>query len=323
MEQFNQQMLLRRANVSQDRFNEIGLKWDELTEIFESYSKEVAGLTDIGQVITNELMRVKNVHSVRFRAKDPTHLIEKIIRKRDEKPDRIITIENYRDQITDLIGIRAIHLLKSQWIPIHEYILKKWDIIEQPIAYHREGDSTAYIDMFAQHKFNIQLHPFGYRSLHYIISTKPGKQKYHAEIQVRTIFEEGWSEIDHRVRYPYAKDNTLFAEFLSIFNRLSGSADEMGSFIINLKMELTEKQLEYKESIREKDKIIKELKEKIENLKLNPAEKAELVKSFTSVFDLSEIINAPVITNIWHPTGLTQPLATKYFKDKLRNKKKD
>ena len=75
-------------------------------------------------------------------------------------------------------------------------------------------------------------HPFGYRSVHYLLALKPSKNLMVAELQVRTIFEEAWSEIDHHIRYPYQADNPILGNYLEIFNRLAGSADEMGSFII-------------------------------------------------------------------------------------------
>ncbi|EKH2437192.1 hypothetical protein O4M18_004240 [Escherichia coli] len=81
----------------------------------------------------------------------------------------------------------------------------------------------------------IKLHDAGYRSVHYVIKTRPIKDEIFTEIQVRTIFEEGWSEIDHRIRYPDISDDHLINHFLMIFNRLAGSADEMGAFIFELK----------------------------------------------------------------------------------------
>ncbi len=57
-------------------------------------------------------------------------------------------------------------------------------------------------------------------------------------MQVRTIFEEGWSEIDHKVRYPNFSEEQTTKYFLDIFNRLAGSADEMGSFVKALDVEL-------------------------------------------------------------------------------------
>jgi len=36
--------------------------------------------------------------------------------------------------------------------------------------------------------------------VHYLLVMQPTKQRYLCELQVRTIFEEGWSEVDHRIR---------------------------------------------------------------------------------------------------------------------------
>jgi hypothetical protein len=59
------------------------------------------------------------------------------------------------------------------------------------------------------------------------------------ELQVRTVFEEAWSEIDHRVNYPEGAPFREVGRFLQVFNRLAGSADEMGSFIHDLVRGLT------------------------------------------------------------------------------------
>lgn len=48
------------------------------------------------------------------------------------------------------------------------------------------------------------------------------------EVQVRTLFEEGWGEIDHHILYPYKKQNPMLTEFSELLNRLTGMGDEMG-----------------------------------------------------------------------------------------------
>jgi ppGpp synthetase/RelA/SpoT-type nucleotidyltranferase len=68
------------------------------------------------------------VHSVKLRIKDSGKLIAKIIRKQldhIERPDEQrsaysdCTPDTYRSRITDLIGIRALHLYKADWPAIH------------------------------------------------------------------------------------------------------------------------------------------------------------------------------------------------------------
>ena len=52
---------------------------------------------------------------------------------------------------------------------------------------------------------------------------------------MRTLFEEGWGEIDHHIVYPYYQDDMLFQQYTSLLNRLTGLADEMSSFFCEVK----------------------------------------------------------------------------------------
>lgn len=257
-----------KYNIASSEFEKTGLKWIDLQEIYKDYLKEVPKLEVSAVYLFNSLMKTSHVHSVRYRVKNAEHIIEKIIRKRIKDPQNIISIENYKSVLTDLIGLRALHLFKEEWFPIHELITSTWDLHEKPTVYYREGDPAEYKTKFEEVGCDTKEHPFGYRSVHYIVETKPAKRKYFAEIQVRTIFEEAWSEIDHRIRYPYDQENILFGQFLLILNRLAGSADEMGTFIQYLKKEMQSKEENYKLAILEKDKLIQRLEQKVKELKL-------------------------------------------------------
>ena len=157
--------------------------------------------------------------------------MDKIIRKRTENPLRVITIENYESEIMDLAGVRVLHLFKDDWQQIHNFVINTWDLAEKPTAYHRNGDAQDVIQMFIDHECEVKVHKAGYRSVHYIIETSPTRTKLMVEIQVRTIFEEAWSEIDHKVRYPNFLDNPFTNQMLMILNRFAGNADEMSSFV--------------------------------------------------------------------------------------------
>jgi putative GTP pyrophosphokinase len=282
---------LEKYNIEGKYFEMTGLKWIDLQKIHSDYVKEVPRLEASAVYLFNSLMKTSNVHSVRYRVKDAEHVIEKIIRKRVKEPKHIISIDNYKSELTDLIGLRAIHLFKEEWFPIHELITTTWDLHENPVVYYREGDSVEYKTKFEEVGCDTREHPFGYRSVHYIVETKPAKRTYFAEIQVRTIFEEAWSEIDHKIRYPYDQENILFGQFLLILNRLAGSADEMGTYIQFLKKEMQGKEESYKQAILEKDRLIKSLEQKVKELKLQEpdlkflTEGLELLKIPTINFD--------------------------------------
>jgi putative GTP pyrophosphokinase len=233
---------LRKYNIDPSKFEGTGLKWEDLDQIRESYKDIQVDLQDAGNVVFYILRRLKEVHSLKMRIKNPDHLIVKIIRKKIIAPSMDINLDNYVYNITDLIGIRALHLFKEDWEPIHNFIIETWekDLHEKPLAYIRDGDPAEFMEHYKERDLKIEEHPRGYRSIHYLITTSlSAKKKYIVEVQVRTIFEEGWSEIDHRVRYPYNLDNVILSHYLNIFNRLAGSADEMGSFVKILKNALT------------------------------------------------------------------------------------
>ncbi|MBP9760593.1 MAG: RelA/SpoT domain-containing protein [Candidatus Pacebacteria bacterium] len=257
---------LREFKISEDDFSETHLRWDELQAIRKDYCGIIKELNLIARYIEDKLQELDVVHSVRCRIKDPDHLIAKIIRKRITSPGRKITIDNYRSLITDLIGIRAIHLFKEDWVYIHRFIEDTWDLYETPTAYIRQGDNGPYLEEYKRYEFNIEPHLFGYRSIHYLVASKPSKDLNIAEIQVRTIFEEGWSEIDHIIKYPKNVADPLLDTFLDNFNILAGNSDQMGSFVRHLKEDLLKgsQKLEMYEKLTEKHAgIIDTLKKRV------------------------------------------------------------
>jgi putative GTP pyrophosphokinase len=268
----NQSEILQNAKIDKKDFISSKLAWEELEAIHSDYIVRMPELADIGLLISNQLQKLPDVHSVRMRVKNPEHLITKIIRKALKQPDRVINLSNYLEQVTDLVGVRALHLFKSNWDTIQQFIEKTWDRNEQPKAYVRAGDSLEANEVFNQAGFAVEEHPSGYRSLHFNIKTQPGKTLYIAELQVRTIFEEGWSEIDHTIKYPHNTANSVINEFLMLFNRMAGSADEMGSFIQLLQYDAAQK-----------DSEVQTLKNRIDKLEMKPEEKVSLKKSVDSI----------------------------------------
>lgn len=188
-----------------------------------------------GGTIANRIQAFGGVHSVRWRIKDTFAVLKKILRKNLEvKPKdkwQTITPENYRSVFSDLIGVRALHLLKEECIEVDKQIRDTWNVDDTTI-FKRHGDLE--ISEIIERGATEEIHSAGYRSIHYGISYQPEKEPILVEIQVRTIFQEGWSEIDHRVKYPDFSNNEILKYFLNVFNGLSGTADEMGSFVILL-----------------------------------------------------------------------------------------
>lgn len=259
---------LGRNNITFGDWERSDISWETLQAIAKDHDSRRKELDNAAQFFARTMQAFTAVHSVRWRIKDTDHLLEKIIRKRVEGSAKYenITIENYRSKVTDLIGLRALHLFKEECLDIDDELRRTWRLVEKPIAYVREGDRAELTEQFKTRKFKVQEHKAGYRSVHYVCATQPTQTEVLAEIQVRTIFEEGWSEIDHRIRYPNFSDDPVVAYFLTIFNRLAGNADEMGSFVQQLTRHIAANHLVAAKAIEEKDSALQAMESHLQKL---------------------------------------------------------
>ncbi len=173
------------------------------------------------------------VHSVKSRVKDSDHLRDKIQRKNRE--GRNISIENFRSEITDLIGVRALYLYQDQFPRIHAEIMrqvnerKEWKLVEEPKAYTWDPEAVSmYTNLGIRH----ELKETFYTSVHYVIRPdNDNSQSICCEIQVRTLFEEIWGEIDHTINYPYATESIACQEQLKVLAKLISSGTRLSDSI--------------------------------------------------------------------------------------------
>jgi len=255
---------------------EAGTNWEEISAIEKDFKNKAVSYEQDVQAVSNILLKASGVHSVRYRIKDSTHLMEKVVRKRYADKTRLITPDNYEQEITDLAGVRVLHLFKSDWQRVHRFITSTWEMHEKPTAYFREGDSEAILEMYRNQDCEVKQHLAGYRSVHYIIKTSLTRAKRLIEVQVRTLFEEGWSEVDHKLRYPSFSDNPLTNNLLLILNRLAGSADEMSSFVQELQRHLATSQREVERLKRDHEEQIKNLQAVIDSTNISAQQRLTL-----------------------------------------------
>lgn len=249
---------LSTYNLTEDDLVAANIDWEELELIGKVYESIEGLLRDLGKNFVNDYLydiEKAGIHSYRYRTKETGHLLEKVIRKKKEDPERFAALDhtNFHKYMTDLIGIRVFYLYREDWPHFHHYITSTFEnnpdnyvkdrladfdtdinhyyIAERPKVYKRPGDSKIY----DENELDVKSDGI-YRSLHYIIKYKG----YYVEIQGRTLFEEGWSEIDHDIVYPYYKDDESLKDFSKLLNRLSGMADEMSSYFRRMKQEREE-----------------------------------------------------------------------------------
>lgn len=261
---FDKSKFLKEFNIDESYLIKNKIEWSDLEEIYIDYSKYRKSYETQADLIANILRGHKKVHSVKTRVKDELHLIEKVIRKTEDRRKKYgkefkFTVENYKEEITDLVGIRVIHIFKDDWEEIHKLITHMWNVNEI-VANIREGDNT---QQFKELGIKVCSRLSGYRSVHYLIESYPTTEKVIAEVQVRTIFEEGYGEIDHQLRYSLNEIPEILEQNLMLLNRIAGSSDEMASLINSLSKSFNEIENRCEAKVSKKDTEILNLKKEI------------------------------------------------------------
>jgi len=120
---------------------------------------------------------------------------------------KILKDERYQDNpfesIDDLLGVRVITFIKSDIVAVSNIIEREFEILEGP------DDKSE----------KLSIREFGYRSIHYIVKLNETRavlsecsefKDLKAEIQIRTIVENAWAEVEHHWNYkPDNEDNLL------------------------------------------------------------------------------------------------------------------
>lgn len=195
------------------------------------------------QILLGVQEKLKNLKSLNLTPEESKVRLDELDTILSETEEKIsksqkwdkVNVNNYLDVITDLVGVRALHLYASDSASINTHIFKTWDKKpdEDVLIYVRKGEEEEVSDeLKAQGK--VEPHKHGYRSIHHIIQTKPENKVVSVEIQVRTIFQEGWSEVHHRLTYKKQDIDPNVEVFLKMFNLFAGGADVMGSYARDL-----------------------------------------------------------------------------------------
>lgn len=296
---FNLDRIVKDSEIDNSAIERCKIDQKILESIYNDYNSNQSMLKDyeknILTVLSEEVM--PHCNSIRSRIKSPDHLIAKIIRNSEEKGGKYLTInsDNYLYRITDLLGIRIIILRQKDWLPVHNTVLglfennvemyvtdygdddyeknhrnydgKKY-IAEKPVVYiTSENDRNIYenIDTIDVKRSNRV-----YRSIHYIIHY----EEIYFEIQVRTIFEEGWLEFDHAIQYPNDTKNPIKKEYLQVLNYISVAADSLISFYDKIEPVMNEKKRPKNNSDKSKN-----IDNEVDNKKISSFEN-KLLKKF-------------------------------------------
>lgn len=194
------------------------------------------------------------IYAIRSRDKSFRGVMKKIARKQVEKP-------GYQpEQITDIIGIRIVTLFKYDIVEVAAIIFDLVShrdarsvfvkgIVEEIVIYHTtDADKsvleTAIKPLLSSHKYKtstgkkVKLKTETsdtYSSVHIVIwcaQKYDGEQRrLPVEVQIRTVFEDAWGEVDHRLKYRIIRghgenvNDPRLQSLINLLNSLKRHAD--------------------------------------------------------------------------------------------------
>ncbi|MFA7108199.1 MAG: GTP pyrophosphokinase family protein [Sphaerochaetaceae bacterium] len=183
--------MIKKEIIPNTTLDSIGVDtdWEEKVQLFVEnmylYKSAIQQINTKLEILDNDF-KVKNdynpIHHIESRIKTPESIIQKALRK------NLSFSDSWKDNITDIAGIRVICNYKEDVYSISKQLLKQEDI-----TLLKEKD---YI-----------LHPkeSGYKALHLIIETPVyltnSVEHVPVEIQIRTIAMDTWASLEHELKY--------------------------------------------------------------------------------------------------------------------------
>lgn len=229
-----------REQTIEDICKGVYLKYDQRDE---------ERLKEVRIEFQKKIDKIAHVHLSTSRVKTIDSIIRKIIIKRSENyfsktsPYARLTEDNYQDALTDLVGVRVILSYRGDWKKVHNELLGLFPLKEKsvytggllphengeafmaewPKAYYADGDDTS---AYLKEGVKPSLHKKGYRSVHYTISF----MDTYIELQVRTIYDEAWSDVDHRYVYKQEANpsNDALMELSGLLCHLTNLSNDIG-----------------------------------------------------------------------------------------------
>jgi putative GTP pyrophosphokinase len=166
----------------------------------------------------------ESLHTIIYRIKDELRIIEKIDKQNNELEAGAsqITEKNYQTRVGDLLGVRMICLRLSDIEKVAAYLRL---LSEEKILHFVKGPDQKRsfilpVDPGESISDGKDLTYSGYSSIHYQVklgenSDAPsGLEDFQFELQLRTILEEAWGEIDHKYRYVRSRSGVALPEYI-------------------------------------------------------------------------------------------------------------
>lgn len=184
-------------------------EYEQLYPLYEEFSSAIESI--ISTCLSNSSI---STHSITSRPKAPEGLQRKARKASPENPNSP-RYGKPLQEITDLAGVRVITYFLNVVQDVEKVIQEQFEVLER-------------IDKSEAFEKDRRL---GYQSLHFLVRLKvnrcalPEYAKFSgltAEIQVRTILQHAWAEIEHDIQYKavYALPSQIRRRFMALVSAL-------------------------------------------------------------------------------------------------------
>ncbi len=213
------------------------------------YNEQLSFNHEAKDYFSSIIQALPKVDTVTSRVKNIDECISKFKRKYlpfiDEKHPYYI-----QDYLTDLIGIRAICYHKDDIEYITRHLKKYFEVVETT-------DKSGLLDKTED--------KFGYKSLHLQLQLKDSYAESNNklefthlifELQVRTVIQDAWSILDHKIKYKKSIPQNLKRRI----NRLSALFEIADDEFLSIKNEIAIEEKRIKDKIKKGEAIEKNKK---------------------------------------------------------------
>ena len=159
--------------------------WETLMFLYDAALRQVSTKIDI---LNEEFAHVHNynpIEHVKSRIKEPRSIVKKLKRQ-----GREVTLENMLKYINDIAGVRIICSFTSDIYRIADMLAKQKDLTVLEL--------TDYL---------VKPKASGYRSYHMLVTVpvylSDGVVDTKVEIQIRTIAQDFWASLEHKIYYKF------------------------------------------------------------------------------------------------------------------------
>jgi ppGpp synthetase/RelA/SpoT-type nucleotidyltranferase len=232
-------------------------------DIINQYAIKKDLFAELGGVVYSLLKTLVHqevhTHQITYRVKDKESLATKIVRKNYKYQDI--------NEITDLVGFRIILYFEDDINEVERIISKEFNV-----------DRFNSVD-----KRDVDAEKFGYRSLHYVVSLNERRlelpeykrfENIKFEIQIRSILQHSWAEIEHDIGYKGANEIPRTAR--RTFYRIAALLEQADIEFVKLKQELR----------RHESKLIQEMTAETKGLLIDKASLKAFIQESTIITEI-------------------------------------